>query len=127
MGIRKFNLRMSQVRKRGKIRLNADFLFFLSKDHPNTLLENISTFLFALLQISSKKFILDTKILEGHLPSPQVMFIIIIIIIIIVGKIFSSSNRSTLYSRIVSITVLVAIEILLFAVLVVVVVACRLR
>ena len=100
------------------------FYFFLSKDHPNTLLENISTFLFALLQISSKKFILDTKILEGHLPSPQVMFIIIIII---VGKIISSSNRSTLYSRIVSITVLVAIEILLFAVLVVVVVACRLR
>jgi hypothetical protein len=126
MGIRKFNLRMSQVRKRGKIRLNADFLFFLSKDHPNTLLENISTFLFALLQISSKKFILDTNILEGHLPSPQVMSIIIIII---VGKIISSSNRSTLYSRIVSITVLVAIEILLFAVLVVVVVvvACRLR
>jgi len=49
------------------------------------------------------------------------------IIIIIIGKIISSSNRSTRYSRIVSVTVLVTIEILLFAVLVVLVlmVACR--
>jgi len=41
-----------------KICLNADFLFSLSLCHPDNHLENMFIFLFALLQISSKKKIL---------------------------------------------------------------------
>jgi heme/copper-type cytochrome/quinol oxidase subunit 2 len=48
-------------------------------------------------------------------------------IIIIIGKnISSSSNHSTRYSRIISVTVLVAVEIVLFAVLLVVMLIRRL-
>jgi len=53
MGIRNLNLRSSQVRKMGKISLNAGFSFFMSFYHPNNRLKIF--LLFAPLHISSNK------------------------------------------------------------------------
>jgi len=44
-----------EVKKLGKICLNADFSFSLSLQHPTNRLENICVLLFALLQISSQE------------------------------------------------------------------------
>jgi len=65
MGIRHLNLRSSQVRKMGKISLNAGFSFFKSFYHPNNRFKIF--LLFAPLQISSnKESILGYKNMEGE-------------------------------------------------------------
>ena len=65
MGIRNPNVRSSQVRKMGKISLNAGFSFFKYFHHPNNRLKIF--LLFAPLQISNnKEIILRYKNMGGE-------------------------------------------------------------
>jgi len=70
MGIWNIHLRRNQVRKMGKIRLDAGFSSFLSLYQPNNSLENISLIYFPPLPVGIKKLLLGTKNFEGATLAP---------------------------------------------------------